>query len=41
MKMAKKLSKWVENTVEKGDIAHYKQLLLFPQFFQKTCNADT
>ena len=31
-----KLSKWVENTVEKGEIAHYKQFLLFPQCFQKT-----
>ena len=37
----KKLSKWAENTVGKGEIAHYKQLLLFPQCFQKTCTADT
>ena len=31
----RKLSKWVENTVEKGEIARYKQFLLFPQCFQK------
>ena len=30
----RKLSKWVENTVEK---AHYEQFLLFPQCFQKAC----
>ena len=29
----------VENTVEKGEIAHYKQFLLFPLCFQKTCTA--
>ena len=37
----KKLSKGVENTVGKGEIAHYEQFLLFPQCFQKTCTADT
>ena len=39
----RKLSKQVEkeNTVEKGEIACYEQFLLFPQFFQKTCTADT
>ena len=31
----RKLSKWVENTVGKGEIACYKQFLLFPQCFQK------
>ena len=31
----RKLSKWVENTVEKGEIARYEQFLLFPQCFQK------
>ena len=31
----RKLSKRVENTVEKGEIARYKQFLLFPQCFQK------
>ena len=32
-----KLSKWVENTVGKVEIARYKQFLLFPQCFQKAC----
>ena len=32
-----KLSKRVENTVEKGEIARYEQFLLFPQCFQKAC----
>ena len=31
------LSKRVENTVGKGEIACYGQFLLFPQCFQKTC----
>ena len=35
--MAEKLSKWVENTVGKGEIACYEQFLLFPQCFQKAC----
>ena len=29
-------SKRVENTVERGEIAHYEQFLLFPQCIQKT-----
>ena len=33
----RKLSKRVENTVGKGEIAGYKQFLLFPQCFQKAC----
>ena len=33
--------KQVENTVGKGEIARYKQFLLFPQCFVKTCTADT
>ena len=37
----RKFSKRVENTVGKGEIAHYKQFLLFPLCFQKTCAADT
>ena len=37
----RKLSKPVENTVGKGEIARYEQLLLFPQCFQKACNVDT
>ena len=32
----RKLSKWVENTVGKGEIARYEQFLLFPQCFQRT-----
>ena len=36
-----KLSKQVENTVGKGEIARYEQFLLFPQCFQKACTADT
>ena len=36
-----KLSKQVENTKGKGEIARYEQFLLFPQCFQKTCTADT
>ena len=31
----RKLSKWVENIVGKGEIARYEQFLLFPQCFQK------
>ena len=37
----KKLSKQVENTVGKGEIAHYEQFLLFPQCFQKIGTAGT
>ena len=33
----RKLSKRVENTVGKGEIARYQQFLLFPQCFQKAC----
>ena len=32
----RKLSKWVENTERKGEIAGYKQFLLFTQCFLKT-----
>ena len=35
--IGRKLSKQVENTVGKGEIARYKQFLLFPQCFQKAC----
>ena len=31
----KKFSKRVENTLGKGEIAHYKQFLLFPTVFAK------
>ena len=37
----RKFLKCVGNTVGKGEIAHYKQFLLFPHCFQKTCSADT
>ena len=36
-KNGRKVSKWVENTVGKGEIARYEQFLLFPQCFQKSC----
>ena len=39
--MAGKLSKRVENTVGKGEIARYEQFLLFPQCFQKSCFPGT
>ena len=35
-----KLSKLVENTEGKGEIARYEQFLLFPRCFQKACSAD-
>ena len=34
---SRKLSKQVENTVGKGEIARYEQFLLFLQCFQKAC----
>ena len=33
----RELSKQVENTVGKGEIARYEQFLLYPQCFQKAC----
>ena len=36
----KKLSKRVENTVGKGEIARNEQFLPFSQCFQKTCTED-
>ena len=33
----RKISKQVENTGGKGEIACYEQFLLFPQCFQKAC----
>ena len=33
------LSKWLENTEGKGEIARYRHFLLFPLCFQKTCTA--
>ena len=37
----KMFSRWIENSVGKGEIARYEQFLLFPQCFQKICTADT
>ena len=37
----RKFPKRIENTVGKGEIAHYKQFLLLPQCFQKTYAAYT
>ena len=37
----RKFSKWVENTVGKGEIARYEQFLIFPQCFQKTFTTNT
>ena len=37
----RQFSKKLQNTVGKGEIAHYEQFLLFPQCFQKTWTADT
>ena len=33
----RRLSRRVENTVGKGEIARYEQFLLLPQCFQKAC----
>ena len=33
-------SKWVENAMGEGEIACYKQFLLFSKCFQKSCTAD-
>ena len=41
MKVAKSFPNGLENTVGKGEIAHYEQFHLFPQCFQKSCTADT
>ena len=37
----RKFSRRTENTVEKGEVAHNEQFLLFLQCFQNTCNSDT
>ena len=39
-KNSREFSRRVENTAGKGEIACYGQFLLFPQCFQKVCNAD-
>ena len=33
----RKISRWVENSVGKAEIARYEQFLLFSQCFQKAC----
>ena len=33
----RKISELIENIAGKGEIARYKQFLLFPQCFQKAC----
>ena len=38
--MADYSPKRVENTAGKKEIARYKQFLLFPQCFQRSCTAD-
>ena len=35
--ISRKLSKWAEKTVGKGEIARYEQFLHFPPCFQKAC----
>ena len=37
----RKLSKWVENTVGKGEIARFEQFLLLPKCFQKNLTTET
>ena len=39
--MTKRLSKRLENTAGKGEIARHEQFLLFPQCFQNANTADT
>ena len=41
MKMAQISPNGLKTLWEKGEIARYEQFLLFPQWFQKTCTADT
>ena len=36
-KNGRKFSKWIENTVGRGEIARYEQFLIFSQCFQKAC----
>ena len=38
--MGKQLSDWVEKVVGKGEIARYKQFLVFQRCFQKISVAD-
>ena len=41
LNLMRQISKWVENTLGKGEIARHEQFLLFPQCFQKTCTVHT
>ena len=38
--MGMQFSNWVENIVEKEEIARYEQFFLFPQCFQKLSVVD-
>ena len=38
--MGKQFSDWVQNIVEKEEIARYEQFLLFPQCFRKLSAID-
>ena len=38
-KNGRRFSKQLENTVGKGEVAHYEQFLLFPRCFPKACSA--
>ena len=40
-KNGRKLTRQVENTVEKGEITCYEQFLFFSECFQKTCENKT
>ena len=41
LKNGRQLLKLVENTMGKGEIAHFEHFLLFPWCFQKACTTDT
>ena len=41
MKMPESPSKWVENTVGKGEIARYKQFLIFHSVFERLIEQST
>ena len=38
--MGIQLCDWIENIVEKGEIARYEQFLFFPQYFQNLSVVD-
>ena len=41
LKMAESFLKGWKTLWENGEIARFEQFLLFPQYFQTTCTADT